>query len=162
MGTQKRVRVMRQIFVVTLALFTGLFVMYMTYYYFIRVEINKTAAQRAQAAQKNMEDQTHSSNSLQDSYDEPAGKPQPRSLLIQSLYDYDSSNIENCANKDDFSCDKEFGCVSYQNDIESVLKDMKTEYVPLYHLIERDTGETMGMDSCFASQLRAGELSCME
>ena len=39
---------------------------------------------------------------------------------------------------------------------------MKTEYVPLYHLIERDTGETMGMDSCFATQLKEGELSCTE
>merc|ERR1719195_1689333 len=48
--THKRVRVMRQIFVVTLALFTGLFVMYMTYYYFIRVEIIRNAAQLARAA----------------------------------------------------------------------------------------------------------------
>jgi len=81
---------------------------------------------------------------------------------IQSLFDYDSSNIENCANKEDFSCDKENGCVSYQSDIESVLKDMKREYVPLYHLIERETGETMGVDSCFASQLKAGELFCSD
>eukprot|EP01084_Bolivina_argentea_P276668 472120_1 len=79
--------------------------------------------------------------------------------LMAQIKTQKETNIENCANNEDISCDSKYGCCSYEEDIEKVTSNLVKQWDAYSVYVEDKTGEILG-NGCIENKFNMKQFNC--
>jgi len=73
-----------------------------------------------------------------------------------------ASRVVNCGADTDMACDDKFGCVTYEQDLESVLTDIQLRWNVFADFVFSSTGYELDADACFGQKIVRKQLVCSD